>query len=877
MPTPILATKLYIPLLRSKIVQRPNLIQRLNEGLQCKLTLVSASAGFGKTTLISEWITGCKQPVAWLSLDKDHKDPACFLTYFIAALQTIAADIGDDLLALLQSPQQPPIEFILTNLLNEITAIPDPFILVLDDYHVLDTEEIDNMITFILENIPPLMHLVIATREDPHLPLARLRGRGQMAELRVSDLRFTSSETVDFLNQMMDLNLSEEDITVLESRTEGWITGLQLAAISMQGNKDASRFIESFTGSHHFILDYLIEEVLNHQPEYIQSFLLRTSILDRMCGSLCDSVLLDAPSSGKDTLKYLEQLNMFIIPLDNERLWYRYHHLFAELLRQRLQHSMDDAAELHIRASQWYENNELYLEAFHHATAANDIDRTIRLIEGDGIPRHSRGPVTSILNWLQSLSEKVLNSKPLLWITYATVSLGIGQVTGVEQKLKAAETAMEGAGPDEINRDMIGRIASMRAIIAVTQYNAETMKTQSLRALEYLSPENLSSRTTSTWTLAQAYEQLGDLTTARKTYNETLVIGQSSGNMVFTLFAKAGLGYIDEVENQLHQAAEAYRQILQIVGDKPLPALCDVHLGLARIYYQWNDMDAALQYAQSSIDLARLFEHTIDRFIICEIFLAHIKLAEGDVDTACSLLAKTTQSVHQSNFVHRLPELAVGQVLALIKMGKLEAAAVIADKHELPISQARVLLARGDTSSALSILEPLYQQEKAMAWDDEKLEIMVLKSLALSLHGNEDKAIRLLVNILALTEPEGFIRIFVDEGLPMFRLLSEINTQGIMPDYISKLLAVFKAEDKQSEGNSNLFPAQPLIDPLSQRELEVLQLITEGLSNQEIGEKLFIALDTVKGHNRRIYDKLDVANRAQAINKAGTLNLLSTH
>lgn len=876
MSAPILLTKLYIPLTGPKTVLRPHLIKRLNNCTQCKLTLVSASAGFGKTTLISEWAAGCKQPVAWLSLDEEHKDPACFLTYFIAALQTITTDIGDSLSALLQSLQQPPMEFVLKKLLNEITAIPEPFIFVLDDYHVLDSEDIDKIITVILENMPPLMHLVIATREDPHLPLARLRGRGQMAELRASDLCFTSPETVDFLNQIMGLHLSAEDITVLESRTEGWIAGLQLAAIFMQGNDDNSGFIKSFTGSHHFILDYLIEEVVNQQSEYIKSFLLCTSILERVCGSLCDSVLPDTSSSGSDTLKYLDRLNMFIIPMDNERRWYRYHHLFAELLRQRLQQSNNDIAELHIRASEWYEKNNLYLEAFHHSTAANDIDRTIRLIEGKGIPRHSRGPVISILNWLQSLPEAVLDSKPILLITFATVSLGLGQVAGAEQKLKAAETAIERIELDEINRDMIGQIASMRAIIVMTQYNAETMKTQSLRALEYLSPKNLSSRTTSTWTLAKSYELLGDRTTARITYNETLVIGQRSGNIVFTLLAKAGLSYIDEVENQFHKAAQIYREILEIAGDKPLPVLCDVHLGLARIFYQWNDMDTALQFAQSSIVLARLFEHTIDRFIICEIFLARVKLALGDVDTASAQLASTAQSVHQSIFIHRMPELAAGQVLVLIKKGKLKAAAEIARKNELQISQVRVFLAQGDTSSALAILEPVYQDAETMDWDNEKLEIMVLNAIALYLHGTNDKATQLIVNVLGMTEPEGFIRIFVDEGLPMFRLLSEINTKGILPDYVAKLLAAFKAKDKHIEYTSKLIPSQPLIYPLSQRELEVLQLIKEGLSNQEIGDRLFIALDTVKGHNRRIYDKLDVENRAQAINKASTLNIFSS-
>ena len=450
MSTPILATKLYIPPLRPKVVFRPRLIERLNEGLHRKLTLISAPAGFGKTTLVSEWVAGCERPSAWLSLDEGDNDPTRFLAYLVAALQTVAANIGKGVLGMLQSPQPPPTESILTALLNELTAIPDNFVLILDDYHVIDARPIDHTLTFLVEHLPPQMHLVIATREDPQLPLARLRVRGQLTELRVSDLRFTPSEAAEFLNQRMALNLSAEDITALEARTEGWIAGLQLAAISLQGHKDATGFIKSFTGSHHFVLDYLVEEVLQQQPESVQTFLLRTSILERLCGPLCDAVVLDPSASGRETLEYLEHANLFIVPLDNERRWYRYHHLFADLLRQRLHQStaaskgdeMGDVAELHRRASAWYEDNGLELEAFHHATAANDVEHAERLIEGKGMPLHFRGAVTPVLNWLKSLPTTVLDNHPSLWTTYASVLLVTGQVTSVEQTLHSAETAL---------------------------------------------------------------------------------------------------------------------------------------------------------------------------------------------------------------------------------------------------------------------------------------------------------------------------------------------------------------------------------------------------------------------------------------------------
>src|SRR5574341_1003407 len=426
MSTPILATKFYVPPLRARVVLRPRLIDRLNDGLDRKLTLISAPAGFGKSTLVSEWVAGCNRPVAWLSLDEGDNDPARFLAYHVTALQVVSTGFGKGLLRVLQAPQTPPIESMLATLLNEITSVPDPFVLVLDDYHITDSKAIDTALTFLIEHQPLQMHLVIATREDPGLPLARLRAKGDLSELRASDLRFTLSEAAEFLNGVMDLKVSVEDVAALETRTEGWIAGLQLAAISMQGHQDAPDFVKSFTGSHHLVMDYLVEEVLKRQPESIQAFWLHTSILDRLCGPLCDAVVLDASVSGQQTLEYLDRSNLFLIPLDNERRWYRYHHLFADLLRQRLQQSLASSTggaqahmnELHIRASQWYEDNGLDIEAFHHAAAANDIDRAERLMDGRGIPLHLRGAVTAIIDWLGSLPTSVMNARPSLWWRY---------------------------------------------------------------------------------------------------------------------------------------------------------------------------------------------------------------------------------------------------------------------------------------------------------------------------------------------------------------------------------------------------------------------------------------------------------------------------
>ena len=380
MNMPILATKLYIPLPRTNVVLRPRLIERLNEGLHRKLTLISASAGFGKTTLVSEWVAGCERPVAWLSLDEGDNDPTRFLTYLVAALQTIAPNIGEGVVGALQSPQPPPTESILTALLNEIAALPDKFVLVLDDYHVIDAKPIDDALTFLLEHLPPQMHLVITTREDPQLPLARLRARGHLTELRAADLRFTPAEAAAFLNQVMGLDLSAEDIAALETRTEGWIAGLQLAALSMQGREDVPGFIRAFAGDNRYIVDYLVEEVLQRQPDHVRSFLLQTAILDRLNGPLCDAVT--GQEEGNARLEALERGNFFVVPLDDKRHWYRYHHLFADVLSAHLMAEQpDQVATLHRRASEWYEQNGSAADAIRHALAAEDFARAADLVE----------------------------------------------------------------------------------------------------------------------------------------------------------------------------------------------------------------------------------------------------------------------------------------------------------------------------------------------------------------------------------------------------------------------------------------------------------------------------------------------------------------
>jgi LuxR family maltose regulon positive regulatory protein len=880
---PILATKLYLPRLRANVVSRYRLLDRLNEGLHCKLTLISAPAGFGKTTLVSEWLAGCGRPAAWLSLEQEENDPTRFLTYLVAALQTITAAFGERVLGLLQSSQPPPPEAMLTALLNEIIAIPNHFVLVLDDYHAIDAKPVDQALSFLLAHLPPHMHLVIATREDPHLPLARLRARGHLTELRAADLRFTTSEAAAFLTQGMGLSLSEADIARLSERTEGWIAGLQLAALSMQGHEDATSFIASFTGSHHFVLDYLMEEVLGQQSERVQTFLLHTSILDRMSGPLCDAVVLNSTTGGQAILEYLERANLFLIPLDNERRWYRYHHLFADLLRLRLPQSISSSpadaqsqvTSLHIRASVWYEDQGFTMEAFHHAAAANDVERAERLIEEKGIPRHFRGTVTTLLSWLESVPASVLNARPSLWVRYASLLVVNGQTTGVEEKLQAAETALQGSEMDNTARDLTGQIAAIRATLAFTRYQLEPALAQAQRALEYLPPHNLFSLVTAYWVQGAAYLYLGNRARARDALIQAIALSKTSGNIFTTILATIGLGQVQEADNELFLAAQTYRHVLQLAGDQPLQIVYEAHLGLARVLYEWNNLNEAWQYGQQSLYLAQQYDRgVIDRFIVCEIFLVRLKLAQGDVAGAAALLAQASEETRQRNFVHRLPDVAAAQVLTFLCQGHLAAAARIAQAHELPISQARVHLAQGDPPAALAVLESWQQQAEAKGWKDELLKVMVLQVTALEAHGEKDQAVQLLGDVLALAEPGGFIRIFVDEGPLMAQLLSKAAARGIMPDYIRKLLAAFEGEKQQSENSSYSPPGQLLIEPLSPRELEVLRLIAAGLSNQEISKRLFLALGTVKGHNQKIFGKLQVQRRTEAIARARQLGLL---
>ena len=922
MSAPILTTKLYHPPPRPKVVPRPRLNERLNEGLLAsrKLTLISAPAGFGKTTLISEWVAGCGQPVAWLSLDEGDNDPPSFLAYLVAALQTIAANIGNGVLVILQSPQPPSIESILTTLLNEITTIPDHFVLVLEDYHVIDSKPVDEALTFLLTHLPPQMHLVITTREDPQLPLARLRARGQLTELRATDLRFTPSEAAEFLNQLMGLNLSEEDIAALDKRTEGWIAGLQLAALSMQGHQDATSFIQAFTGSHHFVLDYLVEEVLGQQSESIQTFLLRTSILDRMCGALCDAVLGSPSASGQETLEYLERTNLFTVPLDNERRWYRYHHLFGELLRKRLGQSLvlGETAGLHSQASEWYEQNGFPSDAIHHAFAVKDFERVAKIAELEWPAMHAGAQSIKWLGWMKNLPEEIIRARPVLCVNCAWAFLNAGELEAAEAKMQDAEywlepTTVTGEKSDAPSIEMIvvdeEQFTSLPVVlVAARAYHAQAIGDISgtikytQRVLD-LAPDG-----DSRWhrgassLLGLAQYASGNLDAAYRAISDGLAragpYDAISGN-----FLLAG---IKLAQGQLNTALSIYEKALRLVLERgePMPlGTEDLYSGISELHRERGDLETAAQDLLTGRKLGEQVElpDWQHRWYIAQ---ARLHESKGDLDGALDLLEEA-----ERRFV-RTPVPIIRPIAALktriqIVQGKIAEALDWVHTRDLSVDDdisyihefehmtlARVLIAQekgglvdGSIHDAQGLLERLLQAAEEGGRKGSVIEILVLQALAHEVQGNFPPAFVSLERALALAEPEGYVCMFVDEGPPMAHLLLEAASRGIMPNYTGKLLAAFETEQLSSAGESPLptplavLPkghrdGEPLTEPLSQRELEVLRMFKTELSGPEIARELVIALSTVRTHTKSIYSKLNVNNRRAAVKRAAELNLI---
>ncbi len=914
MKTPLLKTKLYVPSPRPNLVARPRLIERLNDGLRLgrKLTLVSAPAGYGKTTLLSAWWAATRdqgRELAWISLDERDNDPARFWSYVIGAWQTLQPDLGQEPLSQLQGPQPPPIEGLLTRLLNEMAeAFPpasrDPqLILLLDDYHVIESTAIDEALTFLAEHLPPQLHLVIATRADPALPLPRLRAQGQLTEIRAADLRFNAAETAAFLNRTMALDLSAADVATLEARTEGWIAGLQLVALSMRGSDDASHFIAELTGSDRFILDYLAAEVLRQQPATRQAFLLQTSILDRLCGSLCDAVLgADGPDSSQRTLKALETDNLFIVPLDNERRWYRYHRLFADFLRSRLHQLYPDrVTELHRRAAAWYERHELVVEAIEHALHGRDLDRSTRLIEGTTHALLMRGEVTTLLHWLEQLPEELIRSRPQLSVSMADALTIAGRLNEVEVYLDLAEEHL--AEEDPSADAMMGQIYALRAYIAFFEGEVRHATQLARRAYALLSEEDAFLRSMGSWFvgLTQLFGQ--DPSTADRALTESIDLGTTAGSPLTTLLSIFVRGHLEILRGHLRQAEALFREGQQlgepenaspdVILSSASPALSLVYQGLGNIHREWNNLETAERYLTRGIELAQRWgngEVLIDTYVI----LARVKHAQGELLSAEKAMRQAERIVqsgrvspltgrHVQAFRSRL-QVAQGNLEAVVAWATSKAwYAILPDDAQAAFflrwieesPRIQWLLAQGQFDVALDQLVHLIEQAQVGEWDGILIEFLALQALALDGKGEIDQALLPLNQALALGEPEGYVRTFVDLGAGMADLLRRATARGVGGDYARQLLDAIEAEQPHvPAAPSPPTPTEALIEPLTDREHEVLRLIAAGLTNQQIADELFIAHSTVKTHINNMYGKLSVSRRTQAVARAREIGLL---
>ncbi len=871
MSSALLATKFFAPPRPAHDISRPSLSKRIDEGLSRKLTLVCAAAGFGKSTLVSQWAQDCPYPSAWLSLDVEDRDPNRFLEYLVASLEVISQTVGSGLATMLRSSPPASAETVLTLLVNQLSKIPGKLVLVLDDYHLAASAGVNEVLSFLLDHMPAQLHVVIVSREEPEILLGRLRVSGQLVEIRQQDLRFGVEEADSFFNQGGDFRLSKAQVSALEARTEGWISGLKLAAQSLRMHKDPDTFIASFTGSHQFVQDYLVEEVLRQQSPDVQSFLLRTSVLDRLCGPLCDAVLQN--HDGEDTLHQLDQANLFIVPLDSERRWYRYHHLFSDLLRQRL--GQKESAPLHHRASQWYEEQGMEVEAFHQATLSNDLHNAMRLIEGNGMPLYFRGLTAPVVQWLSSLTPRVLNSYPFLWVAFSWSLLFSGQPGQIEEKLSGAEAALSRIPQDASSTDTAGQIAVLYAWLAVYRNDAEAIYAHASRALELLNPEIRPARTAAHCALGVAQMFRGERDKASAAFHEVISAGLSSGNVMFAAVASTALAGIQVTDYQLHSAAATYREVIKMIGDPTHVLGFEAHLGLAKILYEWNALEEAESLTVLCSELVVLAKSRTE--IGADLLRARLLSARQEDFEAETLVARAAGMTNPGQLTDRMREVAELRVLQLLRQGEVDRAAALAIAHQLPAALARTLLAQGKGVDALRAIEAHRHMLEAEFRTHDALKARVVQVIIHSAIGQTGKALQLLRECVAQAQPQGSIRLFVDEGTPMQTLLSQLQHETGMAPYVSLLLNVFGGQFVHEERVTTPTVVTSSHLPLgtfSDRELEILRLIQEGHSNQNIGERLFLSLSTVKWHNQNIFSKLDVQRRTEAVARAVQLKLL---
>jgi LuxR family maltose regulon positive regulatory protein len=932
-PAPILATKLYVPKPRSQRVARPQLLARLNRGLAGSLTIVAAPAGFGKTTLLAEWVasildrpgsSGRSAKVAWLSLDTADRDPTQFLHYLVAALQGVAPEVGRSTLALIQSAHAPPLETVLALLVNELTALPEPCVLVLDDYHAIDTPAVHQLLTFLLDHLPPQLHLVVATRIDPPLPLSRLRARRQLTELRAHDLRFTLEEAAVFLREVMGLPLTADDVAALETRMEGWIAGLQLAALSLQDrpHDQMARFIDALAGSNRFVVDYLVDEVLARQPAHLQMFLLQTSILERLCGPLCDAVVLGnstAPNSASRTsqhaysqmlLEELERSNLFIVPLDEARRWYRYHHLFAQVLRHRLLSGTDHntVATLHARASAWFEQQGLIDDAVRQAFAAQDRERATALIERHAMALLERSEEPIVRGWVEQLPPGLIETRPRLALIAGWLFFSLYRFEALDQLL---QTVLQAPDAAQLPVELRGEIAVLRATAARGREQYAAALEFAHEALALLPAEAPAMRARAIITIGICLMHRGEAAAAEAALGEAAAIAQSVGSQANALIAAYWLATLYNRQGRLGDTVRVCEQIIaasEVAWGAPLPLLGAARIGLGGVWYERNELERAESQITEGL---RLLRGSIEQHLvwIAYVVLAHIHQARGAEDVALRTLeeadAWAVRLRTENPEFHEM--LAAQRARIWLRQGNLAAAlqwaATCRFRDELRLSHVRrfawirVRLAhyrqtadQSGLDELASIIARLMAMVEAQGWVRLQFELLILQALVAQAQGTMGAALNVIERALTLAAPEGYVRLFVDEGAPMAALLRAAQGAGIMPSYVATLLAAFPTAGKETgrqgdketvarpDGASSLSPNLPvpqsLAEPLTARELEVLQLLAAGQSNQAIAQRLIVAVGTVKRHVNSILSKLDVQSRLQAVARARELGLV---
>src|SRR5215217_8194478 len=892
---PLVSTKLRPSQARPKLVARPRLIESLARESGRRLTLLSAPAGFGKTTLLNEWAKSRadgESYVAWLSLDERDNDPTRFLSYLIAALRRTGEEgFGEGVLAALSSPEPPWMEAVLGTLINELADLPGEVDIILDDYHAIDSESVHRIVSFLLEHLPGSTHLVISSRIDPPLPLARLRSRGQMTELHAADLRFTSEEAAAFLRDVMGLDLSADDVSALEGVTEGWIAALHLAALSMIERKDVSGFIRSFSGGHRDVFDFLAEEVLERQPEEVREFLLKTSVLERMGGPSCDAVT--SRKDGQRMLEKLERENLFVVALDDERRWYRYHHLFRDFLRGRfMRERPDSAGELHLRASGWYEGNGHLAEAIEHALSAPDHERAARMIEEgvEGAVEHGEG--TTALRWLEALPTEAKRLRPRLFVENAVALLITGRPDDAEPLLKEAELAAEVDGED--GRFLLGFASAVRSWLARLRGDAPEAVELARRALALLPDREAPVCNYAAVRLGDALRAVGDLAAAGEAYAEAAEIGWVARHAYGRLAGVVMHARVRAEQGRLREADEAFRSALRLLTEEGFelsPAAGVVHIGMGALLYERNELDGAERALERGAELA---ERTgdVSTLVWAYVTLSRNKRARGDEGGALERARQAERVARDSDADLQIAIALAWMTRLLLARGEFAEAVALEQERAAQaknaadaarvvdrLTSARLLHAQGRHREALALLEELGETAEAAGRTGDLIEILALQALALWAGSKKERAVSTLAEAFALSAPEGFVRTFVDEGQPMAEILSgvlEAQHRG-RPDspprvpahHLRKLLVAL-----ERDYSSATLPVADLPEPLTERELEVLRLIASGKSNRRIATELFISVGTVKTHLNNLYRKLGAHSRTQALARARELKLL---